>query len=97
MYFIIIQLTKRYKSILNVAKGHNFVPLELSLSWQENLKRIKEPGRKQLYKTTDPSNLQFGLDLIHEKNLIKLDITDLSPACAAQAIIALLSKQNPPK
>ena len=84
-----------YKSILDVAKGHNFVPIQLELSREENLKRIREPGRKPFYKTTDPCNLQ--LDLINEKNLIQLDISDLNPECAAKAIIALLSKQNPPK
>lgn len=75
---------KIYDAVKRMAAKRNslFVPVELSVSLEENIRRIEQPERALRHKATSREVLR---DLpprlaISHKNLLTLDITTLSPA-----------------
>ena len=69
-------------------RGSIFVPVHLKCDMEENRRRIRNPFRKDYFKTTDPKVLDtVSTPLIMHKNLKELDITNLSPEEAANEII----------
>lgn len=79
-----------FEQVTNIAteKGAIFVPVTLSVSTEEHLKRIVNPARKQRYKSVDPNDVDDGskpLPIKH-KNLLELNITNFSAEQAAKCI-----------
>ena len=80
-----------FDQVLNIAKaqGAIFVPVTLLLSRDEHLKRIVNPMRKQHYKSIDPKDVDDGIKPlpITHKNLLELNITDLTAEDATKNIL----------
>lgn len=81
-------------------RGSIFIPVKLYISEEEHLKRIVEPSRRERWKSIDPKYV-YATDpviSIQHPNLLELEITDLSPAQAAEFILehvlALKSQSN---
>lgn len=74
IYNQVLEISKKQKSL--------FVPVKLVInSRDEHLKRIQNPERKLLYKSTKISDVDENLELIKifHTNLLELDITNLQP------------------
>jgi hypothetical protein len=70
-----------YQQVENTAQQRNlpFIPVRLSLSRQENEKRIQNPQRKLRYKATKINEKLINIPLIKisHPNLLDLDISHL--------------------
>lgn len=70
-----------------------FVPVKLSISEEEHLKRITEPTRKERWKSIDPQDVYSveKLLLIQHQNLMEIDVSALSAAFVANTILEHIS------
>jgi len=66
-----------------------FIPIKLHVTEKENIKRIQNPERKNRLKTIKPNkeNLSKPLISISDKNLLEIDITNLSAHDTTQKIL----------
>jgi adenylate kinase family enzyme len=80
-----------FKSVENMARHRNsiFVPVVLSISQDEHVKRITNADRSERYKSTDIADTLTTVSLlpIVHTNLLTLDVTQLSAKEAAQKIL----------
>lgn len=65
-----------------------FVPVKLFISMEENEKRIQSKGRKERLKSIDPKDIRSYDELlkISHKNLLELDITNITAMEAAKKV-----------
>jgi hypothetical protein len=67
-----------------------FIPVTLTVSKEEHLKRVTDPARLLRFKSVDPKEVEDNtippLPIIHP-NLLALDTTSLSPVGAAERIL----------
>jgi hypothetical protein len=70
-------------------RGSIFVPIKLTVSKEEHLKRIQEPSRRVRYKSIDPQDVYDSQELlfITHKNLLQLDTTQMSAVDTAKCIL----------
>ena len=85
--------------IKNIAEKNSsiFVPVRMHLHDEnEHLARIQKPERKLRFKTTDPSDLEKGKNLIDitDNNLLDLDITGLSTKKIVEKIMRFTESLN---
>jgi len=82
---------KLYEQVKQMAylRGSLFVPIRLVVTEEEHLKRLVQPERRARWKSTDPQGVydQTPLLSIAHPNLLKLDISNLSPESAAGEIV----------
>lgn len=71
-----------------------FVPIKLFISKEENLKRIKEPSRREKWKSIDPQDVHQRKQLITitHPNLLELDVSQISAKEAAKIILEHMQK-----
>lgn len=81
-----------YEKIQEIAEGHNFIPVKLTLSPEENLKRIKSIERVKMHKSVNPDSLELDKNLINisHPNLLELDVTNMPAKDAAAKILQSL-------
>ncbi len=93
----------RIEKIIEMANARNepFVPILLVCDEGENIKRLSNPGRKELRKMTDPDKLRFfldrGLKFKHPSTPIAeytLDVSHFTPEQSASAVIGHLKHLN---
>lgn len=83
-----------YRNVLETARvrGSRLVPVRLTCDPAEHLRRITEPQRRERMKTIDAVEIEdFSRRELYRPDhpdTLTLDITALSPAEAAQAIVA---------
>jgi ribosome-binding ATPase YchF (GTP1/OBG family) len=82
---------KLYHQVEKMAdkRGSLFIPVKLSISEQEHLKRITQPTRRERWKSIDPQDIYEPaklLDITHA-HLLELDVSNLSAADAAAIIL----------
>ncbi len=70
-------------------RGSIFVPVRLLITEEEHLKRVVRPERRTRWKSIDPVDVydQTPLLAIEHPNFLELDVSDLSPESAAEAIL----------
>ena len=75
---------------LSAKRCSKFIPVKLTISKEENTRRIEQPSRKERFKSVDPSDAQPKLPLLkcNHPNLIELEVSDLSAEEAAENILA---------
>ena len=83
-----------------LARGGIFVPVVLTCDMEENRRRVVRPDRETNMKMTDADGLKdlyndFDLLRYDHDNFFELDITSVTPANAAKAIIAHARKVAP--
>lgn len=80
-----------YNQVKQVAetRGSLFIPVQLQISTEEHLKRLTRPERRSRWKSIDPSDAEDNGPLISisHPNLLKLNISNLSPEDAAGSIM----------
>lgn len=66
-----------------------FIPVQIQISKEEHLKRLTQPKRRQRWKSIDPSDAEDNGPLISitYPNLFALNVSNLSPKDAAEAIM----------
>lgn len=71
------------------ARGSLFIPVQLEISKEEHLKRLMRPERRERWKSIDPSDAEDNglLISISHPNLFSLNVSNLSPEDAAEAIM----------
>ncbi len=84
-----------YKRVLEVAsrRGSAFVPVKLTISPEENIKRIAEPDRALRYKALgiNEANLQRDLVKVSHDNLLEINVSFLTAEEAAMQILQHVS------
>ncbi len=82
---------KLYEQVKQIAdlRGSIFIPVRLLIHEKEHLKRLVQPERKKRWKSIDPQDAydQTPLLSISHPHLLELEVTNLSPEDAAEAII----------
>lgn len=76
------------------ARGSLFVPIRLSITKEEHLKRVIQPERENRLKTVNPEIIHDStllLSIIHP-HLLELEVSHLCPEDAAEAIIAHINR-----
>ncbi len=70
-------------------RGSLFIPVQLEISKEAHLKRLTKPERRKRWKSIDPSDAEDNelLISIFHPNLLLLNVSNLSPEAAAEAII----------
>lgn len=70
-------------------RGSLFIPVQLQISKEEHLKRLTRPERRARWKSIDPSDAEDNGPLISisHPNLLELNVSNLSPEDAAEAIM----------
>ncbi len=70
-------------------RGSLFIPVQLQISKEEHLKRLTKPERRTRWKSIDPSDAEDNGPLIYisHSNLFSLNVSNLSPEDAAEAIM----------
>ena len=90
---------KLYEEVENMATLRNsiFIPVRLSITKEEHLKRIVQPGRRDRWKSIDPTEAEDNGPLlsITHPNLLELDVTNLTPENAAEKIAGHIKKLGP--
>ena len=76
-----------------------FVPVRLLINQDEHLKRVTNPKRRERWKSIDPQDVHDKTPLlsIYHPNLFSLNVSNLSPTDAAEAImnhIKILSQRG---
>lgn len=88
--------SKVYMRVENLAKIRNsiFIPVKLSISKEQHLKRITQKSRLNKYKTIDSKHVYDSKELINigHPNLLNLDINNLVASDAAMKIIKHVDK-----
>ena len=71
------------------ARGSLFIPVQIQISKEEHLKRLTRPERRQRWKSIDPLDAEDNGPLISisHPNLFSLNVSNLSPEDAAEAIM----------
>lgn len=84
----------RQVEAMALKRGSIFIPVKLSISKDEHLKRITEPSRKVRLKSVDPQEVHENKTLIdiNHPNLIELEISLLSGLQVAEYIWDYLNK-----
>ena len=82
---------KLYEQVKQMAhsRGSLFVPIRLLITEEEHLKRVVRPERRERWKSIDPLDVYDKTPLlaIVHPNFLELDVSDLSPESAAEAIL----------
>jgi len=76
------------------ARGSLFIPVKLLVNQEEHLKRVTDLKRRQRLKSIDPQEVYDEaplLSIVHN-NLLEIDLSNLSPQEAAQAIMNHVNK-----
>lgn len=70
-------------------RGSLFIPVQIQINKEEHLKRLTRPERRQRWKSIDPLDAEDNGPLISisHPNLFSLNVTNLSPKDAAEAIM----------
>ncbi|NDB85447.1 MAG: hypothetical protein EB127_22500 [Alphaproteobacteria bacterium] len=80
-----------YEQVQNMAeaRGSLFVPVRLLIDQDEHLRRVVNPNRRDRWKSMDPQDVYDETPLlsISHPNLFSLNVSNLSPAEAAEAIM----------
>jgi len=80
-----------YSQVKSMAlkRGSLFYPVKLLISDVENVRRIAEPSRRARWKSIDPQDVYQNDPLItvEDPHLLELDVSQLSPARAAEIIL----------
>lgn len=80
-----------YNQVENMALKRDslFIPVKLTISKEENVKRITEPSRRERWKSIDPEDVHQREELLEVKHphLLELDVSSLSAMDAAAAIL----------
>jgi hypothetical protein len=71
------------------ARGSIFVPVRLLIDQDEHLRRVVDPKRRDRWKSIDPQDVHDETPLlsISHPNLFSLNVSNLSPEDAAEAIM----------
>ncbi|WPY00712.1 hypothetical protein Trichorick_00597 [Candidatus Trichorickettsia mobilis] len=71
------------------ARGSLFIPVRLEISKEEHLKRLTRQERRERWKSIDPSDAEDNGPLISisHPNLLSLNVSNLSPENAVEAIM----------
>lgn len=79
------------------ARGSLFIPVQIQISKEEHLKRLTRPERRQRWKSIDPSDAEDNGPLISisNPNLLSLNVSNLSPEDAAEAIMNHIDRMKP--
>ena len=66
-----------------------FIPVQIQLSKEEHLKRLTRPERRERWKSIDPNDAEDNGPIISisHPNLFSLNVSNLSPEDAAEAIM----------
>jgi len=87
-----------YSSVKRMAesRGSKFIPVQLEISDGEHVKRLTDPSRVAHLKSVDIKHVHDEQKLIEieHPNLIRLDVSDLSPAQAATEILDRAGLRN---
>ena len=69
--------------------GSIFVPVRLLIDQDEHLRRVVDPNRRDRWKSIDPQDVYDETPLlsISHPNLLSLNVSNLSPKDAAEAIM----------
>lgn len=82
---------KLFKQVEQIAAKRNslFIPIKLSISEEEHIKRIQQPERLLRFKSIKPEDVyaKEGLIKFTHPNLLDLDVTKLSAQDAANKIL----------
>jgi hypothetical protein len=88
-----------YERVKQVAqrRASRFLPVLLRCREEEQLRRVQNPDRLERYKMADPDRLLHLMDhtlllVPDERQLLKLDTTELPPAQAVDQILAKLAE-----
>ena len=75
-------------------RGALFIPVKLLISEEENKKRIVNPERRQRWKSINPADASTEnvLISIEHPHVLELEVTHLTPAHAAEEILAHIKK-----
>ena len=78
-------------------RGSLFIPVQIQISKEEHLKRLTRPERRQRWKSIDPSDAEDNGPLISiaNPNLFSLNVSNLSPEDAAEAIMNHIKNTKP--
>ncbi|MBN8512597.1 MAG: hypothetical protein J0L79_06210 [Rickettsiales bacterium] len=82
------QLYEQVKQMTAI-RGSLFVPVQLSITKEEHLKRLTRPERRERWKSIDPHDAEYNGPLISisHPNLLELNVSNLSPEAAANSIM----------
>jgi hypothetical protein len=71
------------------ARGSLFIPVQIQISKEEHLKRLTQPERRERWKSIDPLDAEDNGPLISifHPNLFSLNVSNLSPENAVEAIM----------
>lgn len=74
---------------MSEARGSLFIPVQLEISKEEHLRRLTRLERRERWKSIDPSDAEDNGPLISisHSNLFSLNVSNLRPEDAAQAIM----------
>jgi hypothetical protein len=82
---------KLYEQVKQMAeaRGSLFIPVQIQISKEEHLKRLTRPERRERWKSIDPNDAEDNGPLISisHPNLFLLNVSNLSPEDAAEAIM----------
>jgi hypothetical protein len=85
-----------YEQVKNVSakRGSIFIPVRLLISQDEHLKRVTNLSRRERLKSIDPNEVfdETSLLKIEHRNLLELDVSELSADDAAKKILEHVSK-----
>lgn len=78
------------------ARGSLFIPVRLLINQDEHLKRVTNLNRRDRYKSIDPQEAYDERQLLalEHPNLLKMNVSNLSPQDAAEVIMNHISKLN---
>lgn len=80
-----------FEDVKNIAKKRHaiFVPVKLTISREEHLKRIQNRDRLKRFKSIDPDDVNDNVGLINIKhdNLIEIDVSALEASAASEKIL----------
>ena len=70
-------------------RGSLFIPVQIEITQEEHLKRITQPERRERWKSINPEHVANSSPLlsITHPNLIKINVSNLSPEKAAAEIM----------
>lgn len=85
-----------FEQVENIARvrGSVFVPVILTITEEENVKRITNKVRTKCYKSIDPSETKntYPLIKINHPNLLELDVTNFTAKRAAGKILKYITR-----
>ncbi|MFN7038502.1 MAG: hypothetical protein ACK4OM_02905 [Alphaproteobacteria bacterium] len=89
---------KLYEQVKQIALGRGslFIPVRLTITEEEHLKRVTQPERRKRWKSIDPKEVYNEMPLlqIHDPELLNLEVTNLSPEEAAEQIVEHVKSFN---